>query len=107
MFCESCGAGLQDPNQKFCPNCGTPLRKIERDVHINEKLDSDKILLFVDPKRYRIWMWHGRNTSTRSKFIAAKQAPSIRDRYGTDFKIVAVDEGNEPSGFWSLINGNE
>ena len=82
MFCESCGAVLQDPSQKFCPSCGTPLRKIEEDVHINEKLDSNKILLFVEHKRYRIWMWHGKNTSTRSKFIAAKQAPSIRDKYG-------------------------
>jgi hypothetical protein len=27
MFCEHCGMELQDPNQKFCPNCGIPLRK--------------------------------------------------------------------------------
>ncbi len=92
MICENCGAELGDSDQSFCPNCG--------------KMDSNKILLFVDPKRYRIWMWHGKNASTRSKFIAAKQAPSIRDKYGPDFKIVAVDEGNEPSGFWSLINEN-
>ena len=28
MFCENCGTELQDPNQKFCPNCGIPLRRI-------------------------------------------------------------------------------
>ena len=63
---------------------------MEGDVHTSEKLDSDKILLFVEPKRYRIWMWHGKNTSTRSKFIAAKQAPSIRDNFGTDFKPTKI-----------------
>ena len=63
---------------------------MEGDVHTSEKLDSDKILLFVEPKRYRIWMWHGKNTSTRSKFIAAKQAPSIRDKFGTDFKPTKI-----------------
>lgn len=106
MFCESCGAVLQNPNQKFCPNCGTPLRKIEEDVGINEELNSDKILLFVDPKRYRIWMWHGKNTSIHSKFLAAQQAPRIIDKFGPDFKISPIKEGSEPSEFWSLIDGN-
>ncbi|UCC19462.1 MAG: hypothetical protein JSV62_15395 [Promethearchaeota archaeon] len=69
------------------------------DVEINELLDPDFVLLFVDPKRYRVWIWHGSNTTTRMKFIAAKLAPSIRDRHGIGFKISAVDEGNETLGF--------
>ena len=73
--------------------------EVEEDVHIYELLDPDFILLFVDPKRYRIWIWHGSNTTTRMKFIAAKLAPGIRDRYGIGFKIAAVDEGNETLGF--------
>jgi hypothetical protein len=73
--------------------------ELEGDVHIKELLDPEFILLFVDPKRYRVWIWHGSNTSVRSKFIAAKLAPNIRDRYGIGFKITAVDEGNETKGF--------
>ncbi|MHA1913432.1 MAG: hypothetical protein ACW986_10805 [Promethearchaeota archaeon] len=73
--------------------------ELEEDVQIMELLDPDFILLFVDPKRYRIWIWHGSNTSVRSKFIAAKLAPSIRDKYWIGFKISAVDEGNETKGF--------
>jgi len=69
------------------------------EIQIHELLDPDFILLFVDPPRYRVWIWHGSNTTTRMKFIAAKLAPSIRDRYGIGFKIAAVDEGNETSGF--------
>ncbi|MFX1363588.1 MAG: hypothetical protein ACFFCE_09740 [Promethearchaeota archaeon] len=69
------------------------------DIEIYELLDPDFILLFVDPTRYRVWIWHGSNTTTRMKFIAAKLAPSVRDRYGIGFKIAAVDEGNETLGF--------
>ncbi|MBY8990396.1 MAG: hypothetical protein KGD58_06550 [Candidatus Lokiarchaeota archaeon] len=73
--------------------------ELEADVQIPELLDSDFILLFVDPKRYQVWIWHGANTTTRMKFIAAKLAPGIRDRYGIGYKISAVDEANETLGF--------
>lgn len=73
--------------------------ELEDDVEIPDLLDPDFVLLFVDPSRYRVWIWHGSNTTTRMKFIAAKLAPSIRDRYGIGFKIAAVDEGNETLGF--------
>jgi len=69
------------------------------DIQITELLDPDFVLLFVDPIHYRVWIWHGSNTTTRMKFIAAKLAPSVRDRYGIGFKISAVDEGNETLGF--------
>ena len=73
--------------------------ELEDDVQIHELFDPEFILLFVDPTRYRVWIWHGSNTTTRMKFIAAKIAPSVRDRYGIGFKIAAVDEGNETLGF--------
>lgn len=73
--------------------------EFDESVEISELLDPDFILLFVDPKKYRVWIWHGANTTTRMKFIAAKLAPSIRDRYGIGYKISAVDEGNETIGF--------
>ena len=73
--------------------------ELTEDIQITELLDPDFVLLFVDPTRYRVWIWHGSNTTTRMKFIAAKLAPSIRDRYGIGFKISAVDEGNETLGF--------
>jgi len=73
--------------------------ELEDIVQIYELLDPDFVLLFVDPTRYRVWIWHGSNTTTRMKFIAAKLAPSVRDRYGIGFKIAAVDEGNETLGF--------
>ena len=76
---------------------------IDPDVQLKNLLDDDFILLFVDPLHFRVWLWHGYNTTTRVKFIAAKMAPAIRDKYGIAFKITAVDQDNEPQGFLSMI----
>lgn len=73
--------------------------EIHEDLPLYELFDSDFILLFVDPKYYRVWLWHGANTTTRMKFIAAKIAPKLRDRYGIAYKITAVDEGDETKAF--------
>ena len=72
---------------------------VEEGIQLYELLDPDFILLFVDPEHYRVWIWHGANTTTRMKFIAAKIAPKIRDRYGIAYKITAVDEGQETKAF--------
>lgn len=80
--------------------------EIEEDLPLYQLFDSDFILLFVDPKYYRVWLWHGSNTTTRMKFIAAKIAPKIRDRYGIAYKITAVDEGNETKSF-KIVAGIE
>lgn len=73
--------------------------QFEEDLELYEVLDSDFVLLFVDPKRYRVWVWHGNNVTTRMKFIAAKIAPKIRDEFGISYKITAVDEGDETMAF--------
>jgi len=77
--------------------------EIEKNLPLHDLLDPDFILLFVDPKQYRVWIWHGNNTTTRMKFVAAKLSPKIRDRYGIAFKITAVDDGNETAGFKRLV----
>ncbi|MFX1532160.1 MAG: hypothetical protein ACFFBC_13675 [Promethearchaeota archaeon] len=68
-----------------------------------EDLNSDSINLFVDTHRKRVWIWHGSNTTTKMKFIATKLSPAIRNKYGSDFKITAVDEGNETLGFKIML----
>ena len=73
--------------------------EIPKNIQILELFDSDSIFFFVDSIRESVWIWHGRNATTRMKFIAAKSAQSIRDRYGIGFKIAAVEEGDESLGF--------
>ncbi len=76
---------------------------LDPDIKLKDLLDDDFILLFVDPQHFRVWLWHGFNTTTRMKYIAATMAPYIRDKHGIGFKISAVDQDNETQGFLVMI----
>lgn len=80
---------------------------IDPEIELKDLLDDDFILLFVAPKYYRVWLWHGYNTTTRMKFLAAKMAPTIRDRHGIAFKITAVDQDNETIAFKVMLGLEE
>ena len=73
------------------------------DKPIHALLDSNYIYIIVDPIDKEIWIWHGSNATIRMKFIATQKAPKIRDKYGVDFKISAVEEGEESSGLKEII----
>ena len=73
------------------------------DGPIYTPLDSSSIFIIVDPVNKIVWIYHGEKVSIRKKFIATQKAPNIRDRYGVDFKIIAVDEGSEPSEFKEIM----
>lgn len=66
-------------------------------------LKPDSIFLFVNPSNKQIWMWNGRHAGVRKKFIAAQSAPKVRDKYGIDYKITAVDDGKESIAFKVLL----
>ena len=66
-------------------------------------LNSSSIFILVDPVNKTVWIYHGEKVSIRKKFIATQKAPNIRDMYGVDFKIVAVDEGSEQSEFKEIV----
>ena len=66
---------------------------------LSEFLDSNLIYIIVDNDNQEILIWHGKNANIRMKFIATQEAPKIRDKYGNDYKIIAIDDGNESSKF--------
>ncbi|MBY9018460.1 MAG: hypothetical protein KGD66_06475 [Candidatus Lokiarchaeota archaeon] len=80
---------------------------IDPDINLSDLLDDDFILLFIDPKHYRVWLWHGWNTTTRMKFISAKMAQPIRDKHGIAYKLTAVDQDGETHGFKVMIGIEE
>ncbi|GAG55154.1 unnamed protein product, partial [marine sediment metagenome] len=94
LFCENCGMELQNLNQKLCSNCRIPLRK----------LDSGECYVIVSGDKRKVYIWKGLRSSVRSRFIGAKRAQEISDRYGKDYKIISVNEGKEDSEFLELIN---
>ena len=80
---------------------------IDPEIELKDLLDDDFILLFIVPKHYRVWLWHGYNTTTRMKFIAAKMAAPIRDKHGIAFKITTVDQDNETIAFKVMLGIEE
>ena len=80
---------------------------VAKKLPLHTLLNSEKIFLFDDPKRYKVWIWHGANTTTRMKYYAKKLAPTVRERYGIGFKITPVDEGIEPLEFNIMVRLEE
>ncbi|MHA1733213.1 MAG: hypothetical protein ACTSU5_14795 [Promethearchaeota archaeon] len=77
--------------------------EFEEDVKLYELLDPSFTLAFVDEEHFRLWIWNGQDTTTRMKFIAAKKAPSVRDKFGPALRITSVDGGEEPLAFKILV----
>ncbi|GAB4312811.1 MAG: hypothetical protein Kow0069_13680 [Promethearchaeota archaeon] len=77
--------------------------EFDEDVKLYELLDPSFTLAFVDEEHFRIWLWNGQDTNVRMKFIAAKKAPLLRDRFGPALHITAVDGGDEPFAFKVLV----
>ncbi len=77
--------------------------KITAADKVENLLDHDEILLFIDNMNCRVWLWEGRNTSPRMKFISAEAAPRIRDQCAFDYNITTVDDGDEPIEFKIML----
>ena len=73
------------------------------DDKVENLLDHDEILLFVDNMNCRVWIWEGGNTSPRMKFISAEAAHKIRDQCAFDYNITTIDDGDEPIEFKIII----
>jgi len=56
-------------------------------------------LLLIDDKTKCVWLWIGRRTTIRVKFLAAYKSSTIRDKHCVYYKIKTVDQGHEPKKF--------
>ena len=77
--------------------------EVKENVPLFELLDSNKILLFVDKHESKVWIWEGKNTNPRNKFISARKAPNIRNKHDFSFTITSVDDGEETAAFKILV----
>ena len=77
--------------------------KIEFEEY-EEFFNSNFTILIVNHLDKILWLWHGMNVNVRIKFIASQEAPKIRNAYYFDYKISAVDEGNETDKFKNFFD---
>ena len=64
---------------------------------------SEHVFLFLNPHQKTIWIWLGRDTNDKQKFLASYKAPVIKQLYGFGFKIRTADEGEEPLNFQFMV----
>ena len=77
--------------------------KIAESDKLENLLDHDEILIFIDNLNSRVWIWEGKNTPPRMKFMSADFAPIIRDQYACDYNITTIDDGDEPIEFKIIL----
>jgi len=79
----------------------------DEEIPLYTLLGSDYILLFIDTKRRRVWVWYGIDTTINMRFSAIKNAERIRDQQAFAFRVSGINEGFEPLGFRVLVGLEE
>jgi hypothetical protein len=71
-----------------------------------DSLESENVYCIIDDASRSIFIWKGRRSGVRRKFIGAQTANRMRSEYGTIFKVHSLDEGEEPAVFFSALSTN-
>ena len=66
-------------------------------------LTSDRVVIVVAENNKKIYLWKGKNSPVRKKFIGARKAAALRSEYGFAYKVIAMDESDEEADFLALI----
>ena len=72
---------------------------------LKDKLSSDACYVIVSYEYRKVYLWIGKNSNVRSKFIGAKKSQDIRRKLSNDFRVVSLNEGEEDSDFLKLMSG--
>jgi hypothetical protein len=66
-------------------------------------LSSDRVLIVIAENNKKIYLWKGKNSPVRKKFVGAQKANALRTEYGFAYKVIAMDETDEEADFLALI----
>lgn len=68
---------------------------------LKEALLPDRVLIIIVDDQKTIYLWKGKESSVRLKFIGARISQAVRGERGLLYKVEPTDEGEEPQ---ALIN---
>lgn len=71
---------------------------------VKDALLKENVLLIIDDDTRLIWLWKGSACSVAKKFIGARISQEVRGGRGLMYKVVPVDEGEEPDEFKEILN---
>ena len=75
---------------------------VELVIPLKDLLKSEECYVIVSEEYRKVYLWKGKNSNVRSKFIGAKRSQDIRGQVGMHFGVVPLDEGEEDSDFLKL-----
>lgn len=73
--------------------------RFDPNMNLSEIIDDDKSYYFKDPEHHQIWILHGKNQSTKNKFIIAKLLNEYRELYSINY----VDIDNPSPNFKEIM----
>ena len=71
---------------------------------IKDALDSKKVLLILDHDKKTVYIYVGKDTTTRLKFSSARSSRTILQERSLAYRVKTVDEEDLPSWFEGIIN---
>ncbi|MHA1145228.1 MAG: hypothetical protein ACTSRW_10860 [Candidatus Helarchaeota archaeon] len=69
---------------------------------VQDALDSEAVLIIIDDDTRLIYLWKGQKCSVAKKFIGARTSQQVRGARGLMYKVLPVDEGEEPNEFMAI-----
>jgi hypothetical protein len=69
-------------------------------------MKSDKVYCVVDKVNKKIHLWTGQKADVRQRFVAALTASKLRTRYGLDFRVKPLNQGEESPSFLRFLIDN-
>ena len=88
---------------KFSPKDDGRDNNIPSEGLLKDQLSSDECYVIVSYEYRKVYLWKGKNSNVRSRFIGAKRSQDIRGQVGMHFAVVPLDEGEEDPDFLKLI----
>ncbi len=70
---------------------------------LKDILVPDRVCIIVDEDDRKIWLWKGVEAGVRKKFIAARRGQEVRSMRGLVFKVMSIDQDEEPDAFLALL----
>jgi len=70
---------------------------------LKDALVGDRVLIIVADELKTIYLWKGKESSVRKKFIGARLAQAVRGDCGLTYKVEPVDQEEEPPALLNIL----
>lgn len=77
---------------------------VEMNIPTNESLINENVYLLVNEASKKLYIWLGDKSPARVKFMASRQAQTIRREKGLTFRVQAIDQGYETEEFKNSLS---